>query len=311
MREESDASKIYQLGSQLIETDMETVLQTGISAVIIANERVCRSVLDELSINAELDISLSDIAFCKLESQQECLYGTFLIPRLVDILGSRYKIACVITAKYIVLIDNSDFSSRLVQRIRIKKAHQGETRERFLYNFIVEFLSRDAVMLETYERNLMKMEDEVGKGISDGFQSRLQPIRKQLLTLRSYYDQLSDMAKELEENEDRYFARKQLKYFGTAADRAERLKDRTSYLLEYAQQERDAYQSLVDAQQNANMEFLTVVSTIFFPLTLITGWYGMNFENMPELKSGYPAVILVSLIVVIIILLIFKKKKIL
>ncbi|MCD8074598.1 MAG: hypothetical protein LUF27_06120 [Lachnospiraceae bacterium] len=120
-----------------------------------------------------------------------------------------------------------------------------------------------------------------------------------------------DMIRELEENEDRYFARKQLKYFGTAADRAERLKDRTSYLLEYAQQVCDAWQSLADARQNDNMRFLTVISTIFFPLTLITGWYGMNFENMPELANGYPVVILVSLVVLVICLLIFKKRNIL
>lgn len=166
-------------------------------------------------------------------------------------------------------------------------------------------------MLESYENNLMEMEDEASKGISEHFRSRLQPVRKQLLTLRSYYDQLMDMARELEENEDRYFAKKQLKYFGTIADRAERLKDRTDYLLEYARQVRDAYEALVDAKQNENMKFLTIISTIFFPLTLITGWYGMNFENMPELKTGYPIIILVSLAVIIICLLIFKKKKIL
>ncbi len=166
-------------------------------------------------------------------------------------------------------------------------------------------------MLESYERSLMEMEDEASHGLTDQFQNHLQPLRKQLLTLRSYYDQLADMTRELEDNEDRYFARKQLKYFGTAADRAERLKDRTSYLLEYAQQVRDAYQAIVDARQNENMKFLTIISTIFFPLTLITGWYGMNFENMPELETGYPVIILVSVVVVLVCLMIFKKKKIL
>ncbi|MCD8084847.1 MAG: cobalt transporter [Clostridiales bacterium] len=302
---------IYQLGSQLRETTMEEVLQGEGPAAILTSEEECRGVLEALDIHAELDISLSDICFCKVESQQECLYGTFAIPRLLDILGSRYQMACVITRRFVVLIDNSGFAERLINRIQAKKIHQGETRERFLYNFIAEFISRDAEILESYERVLMEMEDETAKGISDHFQSRLQPVRKQLLTLRSYYDQLADMARELEENEDRYFARKQLKYFGTAADRAERLKDRTSYLLEYAQQVRDAYQALVDARQNDNMKFLTIISTIFFPLTLITGWYGMNFENMPELEGGYPVIILVSVVVVAACLLVFKKKKIL
>ncbi|MCD8346755.1 MAG: cobalt transporter [Lachnospiraceae bacterium] len=302
---------IYTLGSQLVETDMDTVLQTGTSAVLIVNENQSQSVFNDLSVNVELDRSLSDICFCKVESQQDCLYGTLAIPRLLDVLGSRFRVAFIITGNYIVLIDDSGFALRLVNRIRMKRVHQGDTRERFLYNFITEFISRDSVLLEQYERELMELEDETAKGDIDNIQNRLQPIRKELLTLRSYYDQLMDMIRELEENEDRYFARKQLKYFGTAADRAERLKDRTNYLLEYAQQVRDAWQSLADARQNDNMRFLTVISTIFFPLTLITGWYGMNFENMPELANGYPVVILVSLVVLIICLLIFKKRNIL
>lgn len=117
------------------------------------------------------------------------------------------------------------------------------------------------------------------------------------------------MGKELEQDENKLFDKKQRKYFGTIFDRADRLMDRTSYLLEYAQQVRDSYQSRVDAEQNSNMAFLTAISTIFFPLTLITGWYGMNFENMPELENGYPRIILLSIAVVIICVIIFKRKK--
>ena len=105
-----------------------------------------------------------------------------------------------------------------------------------------------------------------------------------------------------------FFLKKHLKYFGTLSDRADRLMSRTVHLLEYAQQVRDTYQAQVDAVQNKNMQFLTVVSTIFFPLTLITGWYGMNFQNMPELKHGYPGVILLSLIVVAVCIIFFKRK---
>ena len=64
-------------------------------------------------------------------------------------------------------------------------------------------------------------------------------------------------------------------------------------------------------KQNHIMTILTVVTTIFMPLTLITGWYGMNFKYMPELDSvyGYPTVIAVSLAVAILSLVFFKYKK--
>lgn len=157
----------------------------------------------------------------------------------------------------------------------------------------------------------MAMEEDVMNGKTQGFKNGIMPIRKELLTLRGYYEELMDFGKELEENENDFFAKKQLWYFGAIADRAECLKGKTAYLLEYAQQVKDAYRAQVDAEQNKNMQFLTVISTIFFPLTLITGWYGMNFENMPELAHGYPGVIGLSLIVIVICILFFKKKKIL
>ena len=83
---------------------------------------------------------------------------------------------------------------------------------------------------------------------------------------------------------------------------------RTSHLLEYAQQVKEAYQAQIDARQNSNMQFLTVISTIFFPLTLITGWYGMNFHDMPGLDDGYPGVVALSIIVIVGCIIIFKRK---
>ena len=159
----------------------------------------------------------------------------------------------------------------------------------------------------------MELEEFITTGrADDSFQNEITPVRRELLILRSYYDELMDMGTELEQNENQIFEEKQLKYFGIITDRADRLMSRTAQLLEYAQQVREAYQSQVDSMQNKNMQFLTVISTLFFPLTLITGWYGMNFPGMPEFqwKYGYLAVIGVSVLLIIIEIVYFKKKRI-
>ena len=82
-------------------------------------------------------------------------------------------------------------------------------------------------------------------------------------------------------------------------------------LLDYTNQIRDTYQSRLDVKQNRIMTVLTVVTTIFMPLTLIVGWYGMNFTYMPELNSvwGYPVVIGVSVLIVVVSIVFFKRKK--
>lgn len=198
-----------------------------------------------------------------------------------------------------------------IRNIQKKKLHQGETKEHFIYNFFAEFMSKDNMVLEDFERSIMDMEDNILHDKNSNYQNKMMPIRRQLLILRSYYEQLSEMGKAFEENENRFFMKKQLKYFGTLTDRAERLMGRTGQLIDYAKQVTDAYQSQVDAKQNNNMQFLTIISTIFLPLTLITSWYGMNFKNMPELDNGYPVIIGVCLLVIVICIILFKKKSIL
>ena len=89
------------------------------------------------------------------------------------------------------------------------------------------------------------------------------------------------------------------------------LSNESQQIWEYTSQIRDVYQQKLSVNQNNIMKVLTIVTTIFMPLTLITGWYGMNFSGMPELhwKYGYPAIILVSVAVVVLSLWVCKKKK--
>lgn len=72
----------------------------------------------------------------------------------------------------------------------------------------------------------------------------------------------------------------------------------------------EIYLSSVSHRMNAIMKVLTVITTIFMPLTFIAGVYGMNFKHMPELEMtyGYPLVLLSMLVIVGIMLAYFKKK---
>ena len=102
-----------------------------------------------------------------------------------------------------------------------------------------------------------------------------------------------------------------IRFFTLFSKRAGRLFETTNSLLDYTSQIRDDYEAGMADKQNHIMTILTVVTTIFMPLTLITGWYGMNFKYMPELDSvyGYPTVIAVSLAIAILSLVFFKYKK--
>lgn len=277
---------------------------------IITNSRNAAEVLQENGIVCEEEIDLRGIAFCKVEAWQDCLMGSFCIPKLEDIEGSGHRLMFFITEEKVILVDDQDFAAKLVSKIDGKRTNQHRTKEGFLYNFMAEFISRDLEYLMQLEINLMKLEEAIQSSNVDTFQSDIRTIRRELLILRGYYDEITDVGIALEENENEYFEKRQLKYFGTIADRAERLMNKASHLLEYAEQVKDTYQAQIDEKKNNNMQFLTVISTIFFPLTLITGWYGMNFQNMPELAKGYPGVIVLSIVIIIVCVIIFKIKKI-
>ena len=91
----------------------------------------------------------------------------------------------------------------------------------------------------------------------------------------------------------------------------EALKNETERLREYAMQVSGEYQSQVDIAQNRVMQLLTIVTTIFLPLTLLVGWYGMNFSGMPELhwKYGYPFALGLMVVVSALTYLFFRWKK--
>ena len=125
------------------------------------------------------------------------------------------------------------------------------------------------------------------------------------------FDMLIDLAQELEENENGFFRDENLRYFHMFTERVIRLQDTVTGQREYVTQLRDLIQSHLAERQNRIMTVLTVITSIFLPLTLIAGWYGMNFRYMPELdwRWSYPAVLAVSVLIVVFCLILFRKKK--
>ena len=126
-----------------------------------------------------------------------------------------------------------------------------------------------------------------------------------------HYEQIIDMTQELEENENGFFREENLRYMHLFMNRIMRRHDSAVSLRDHTIQVRDLYNSQLEASQNRTMTLLTVITTIFMPLTLIAGWYGMNFRYMPELEweLGYPFIFVVSILIVVICLIIFRKKK--
>ena len=231
-------------------------------AVILTSSAQAANALKLSGIDYDGELSLESIAFSKIETQNDFLLGTLCIPKLLDVAGSRYKIMLFISRRSVVIVDNYNFSQNIFRKVQIGAVNQRLTVQRAVCSYFSQLMQRDTELLIQHEQKIMQLEKKISEGKTEGFSESINPIRRELLILRSYYDELRDMGKELEQDENDLFDKKQRKYFGTIFDRADRLMNRTVYLLEYAGQVRDAYQAQIDAKQNSNMAFLTAISTI-------------------------------------------------
>ena len=140
---------------------------------------------------------------------------------------------------------------------------------------------------------------------------RVNEIRNDIRELLIHYEQIIDMTQEFEENENGFFSEDKLRYIHLFMNLMARRHDFAVSIRDYTMQVRDLYNSQLDVRQNKIMTLLTVVTTIFMPLTLIVGWYGMNFRYMPELewRYGYLTVIALCVAVATFCLILFKRKK--
>lgn len=265
----------------------------------------------DMGIDMELKVDVNEIHSTKAEVNFDSLTGTFSIPSRRDITGKDYKYAFALDEKGIVFIDSTGVVERMVHRISVSKKWKMPSMERFIYDFLELIIARDLNILEKYEKELDQIEGEILKDAVEADLSRVNEIRGDIRDLRIHYEQLIDLGQEFEENENSFFKAENVRYFGLFTDRMTRLHDTATSLKDYTMQVRDLYHTQMEVKQNRIMTLLTVVTTIFMPLTLITGWYGMNFYNMPALTApwGYPAVIVISLLIVIGSLIFFKKKK--
>lgn len=184
--------------------------------------------------------------------------------------------------------------------------------ERLIYGFLERLLINNYTILEEIEDSISEFEDNIDDNkLSKDFYHEITKIRKRLLLLDTYYEQLILIGEELRDNSIGIFDEGRLRYFKLLTDRVLRLSNNVKKLDDYSLHVKDAYHARMDYNLNNIMKIFTVITTIFLPLTLIVGWYGMNFSNMPELgwQFGYPFVIVLSILVVIINILYFKRKK--
>lgn len=214
----------------------------------------------------------------------------------------------------IVAEDDNRFINAFVKNLSseyIVKRYEEISPQTLLIYLFDEILNANGHHIERIEEGLETLEDKVLEDANRNYSREILAQRKLIMRLRHNIEPFSYILAELCDNENKLFTSGQVKSFRIQTSRAGKMVDNVTLMRDYATQVREAYEAERDIKNNDTMKVFTIVTSIFFPLTLIAGWYGMNFTHMPELRStyGYPMVIGLSILVVIGMVVFFRKKK--
>ncbi len=303
----------YLIKETLTECTFEEIKKGEYQYVAVLDMEEWKNQQNRFDMGIEMDINTEDIHNTKAEVNYDSLTGTFSVPSRRDICGDDYQYAFALDERGMVFIDSTGVVARILKKIARTKKWRVPSLERFIYDFLETIINRDLHILESYETELADIEEDILDPSTETDLTRVNEIRNDLRNLRIHYEQLVDLGQEFQENENNFFKHENTRYFRLFTDRVTRLHDFAASLRDYTMQLRDMYRTQIEVKQNRIMTILTIVTTIFMPLTLIVGWYGMNFKYMPELNTrwGYPIVIGVSAFIIFSGLLFFKKKKLL
>jgi len=167
------------------------------------------------------------------------------------------------------------------------------------------------LVLEKIEDEIEALEDELTMNPTSVTLQTIHKLKRQLLQFNKNMWPLREVIGTLERAGHRFINNQTIPYFRDLYDHTIRVLENVETLQVTLSDMLDVYFSAVSNKLNEIMKVLTMIATVFMPLTFIAGIYGMNFKYMPELELtwGYPAILLVMLAVGLWMIFYFKRKK--
>jgi magnesium transporter len=225
------------------------------------------------------------------------------------------QISFILGKKYLLTFQEKkgDHFEHIRERLREKI---GLVRERSIDYLL--FLLLEA-MLDNYDLTIKSKISEIENRIKFDSQTDVKP--EMMIEIEKFKDELNLLKKSLQPILDSLVKIEKgftdiivddnLKYYMGLRDTCQHLTAEIDFNLQKLESAINMFFSLQNQKMNQIMKTLTIVASIFIPLTFIAGIYGMNFENMPELKwdNGYFFVLGFMLIIIIVLSMFFRFKK--
>ncbi|MFN8498498.1 MAG: magnesium/cobalt transporter CorA [Anaerolineae bacterium] len=189
-------------------------------------------------------------------------------------------------------------------RIRVQGA------DYLAYALVDAIVDNYFIVLDHYLNAVEKMRAEIVDNRETDLPQRIFALEGEVMAIRHTVWPLIEAFGSLRKDKTHLVKRSTDKYLRDVNDHVLRVIDGTQTAIDMLDRLQDYYLSVVSNRQNEILKVLTIVSTIFIPLTFIAGVYGMNFEHMPELahQYGYPVALAMMAGIAVGMLIYFKRK---
>ena len=166
-------------------------------------------------------------------------------------------------------------------------------------------------ILEKIGERIESLEDELLEQPSEDLLRQIHALKREMMSLRRSVWPMRDLISAMQRDESPLICDQTRIYLRDVYDHTIQIIDAIEGFRDIVGGMLDIYLSSISNRTNAIMKVLTMIATIFIPLTFVSGVYGMNFEHMPEIKWrwGYPMVLLVMATVGGIMVTYFRRKK--
>jgi magnesium transporter len=252
----------------------------------------------------------------KMEDFETYIYVTLKILKQIDnsdrILSEQASL--IIGTNFVISLMESkvDTFDPIKDRIRNGKGQIRKMGPDYLaYSLIDIIVDNYFLIMEKFGEKIEVMEEELVTNPNTGTLQSLHDTQRELMILRKSVWPLRELVNNMLRGESTLIHKSTLIYFRDVYDHTIEIIDMIEGLRDMVSRMFDMYLSSISNRLNEIMKVLTIIATIFIPLTFIAGVYGMNFEFMPELKWrwGYPAIWTVMIFVGVYMLSYFRKKR--
>ncbi len=223
-------------------------------------------------------------------------------------------VALVLFEKCVILFQelNEDVFGSVRDRLRQKSGRIRSRKADYLFFALLDaIIDNYFLVLENLNSKIESLEEKVYSDPSSYVAQDIQQLKKEVLKIRRCVSPVRELVNRLIETENPLISKDTKLFLRDVLDHCIEINESLQVYREMSMSLMEMYMSNMSNKMNEVMKVLTIMASIFIPLTFIVGVYGMNFENMPELQSryGYFVVWVVMVMLFLGMLIYFKRKK--